>query len=239
MKTTNLLISALAILFVFAGCTTINFKPQTNAVSVVVDLTDQFIAKPKPDEILSFLNSGKNIWDGRIFNLRYITNVSYNPMFEKKIEEQNELLGNRYDRPKKVKQYNDEVKEIIISSATKEDIGRDNSEVWFSIATELNQLSQSGADKKVLLVYSDLMENSKRMSFYANDTWNLLKSNPIEIKEYFDSLVKLGDLKGVMVYFIYQPKNTTDDENFRIASQLYKSMLEAKGATVHISANIN
>ena len=57
------------------------------------------------------------------------------------------------------------------------------------MAKELNRLSQSTEDKKFLLVYSDLMENTDEISFYDSKNLDSIKTNPEKIKQYFDSQI--------------------------------------------------
>ena len=238
MKTTYSIIIVLTAMLLLAGCTKINFKPQTTEVSEIVDITDPLIAKPKPDDSVALFNLNNNIWEGGVFRLMYITNVSYNPMFETKIDAENEWLGNKFQRAIKVKKFYSDINQII-SGATMQETCKDNSAVYFPIASELNRLSQSTADKKFLLVYSDLMENTSTMSFYDSKNLELIKTNPDKIKQYFDSQMKLSNLSGITVYLIYQPKNTMDDEQYRIVSNFYENLLESKGAVVQITASIN
>jgi len=128
---------------------------------------------------------------------------------------------------------------IIISNSETESVGKDNSAVYFTIAKELNRLSHSKTTTKLMLVYSDLMENTPGMSFYDSDTFTKIKSAPNTIQHYFESQQKLTNLNGIKVYLIYQPENTKQDEDYKVVSGFYKNWLESKGAIVEISANLN
>ena len=238
MKDTYIIITIFAVMLLFLGCTELNIKPQTIDISEIVDFTDPLIAKPNPDEAISLFNLNNNKWSGGNFRLLYITNVSYNPMFEARIEAENEWLSNKFQRAEKVKKFNSEINKIV-SGLSKEVVGKDNSSVYFPIAKELNRLSQSSATTKVMLIYSDLMQNTVEMSFYDKQKFNLLKTNPDLIKKYFDSQTELKNLSGIKIYLIYQPANTTADENYRIVSSFYKNLFESKGAEVEITANVN
>ena len=49
---------------------------------------------------------------------------------------------------------------------------------------------------------------------------------------------KLPTLAGITVYLIYQPKDANDDAVYHVVSNFYKQLLESKGATVRIEANL-
>jgi hypothetical protein len=238
MKTTYVIIIACIVILLLTACTNLGFKAQTTAVSEIVDITDPFVAKPKPNNAVSLFDLNNNLWNGASFRLLYITNVSYNPMFEAKIEPENQWLCNKFQRTDKVKTFYTNINTIISNTATQV-VGKDNSAVYFPIANELNKLSQSTATKKYLIVYSDLMENSSTLSFYNKESFDVLKTKPEEIKRYFDSQMKLNNLTGITIYLIYQPINAMDDEKYRIISEFYKAMFESKGASVEIMATVN
>jgi len=238
MKTINVILIVCIAILLLAVCTNFGFKPQTTAISEIVDITDPIVAKPKPDNVASLFDLNSNMWNGGDFRLLYITNVSYNPMFEAKIEPENQWLSNKFQRADKVKTFYSKVN-TIVSNTAMQVVGKDNSAVYFPIANELNNLRQSTASKKYLLVYSDLMENTSTLSFYNKQTFDLLKIKPVEIKKYFDSQMTLSDLTGITIYLIYQPSNSTDDEKYRTVSGFYKTIFESKGATVEIAASVN
>lgn len=238
MKTTKVIILILVVILVFTGCTQLNLKPQTTEVSEIIDFTDKMIATPKPDNVNALFNLNNNKWSGGVFRLLYITNVSYNPMSGAKIEAENEWLSNQFQRAEKVKMFYTEITKII-SDISKEDVGKDNSAVYFPVAKELNRLSQSTANKKILLIHSDLMENTTGMSFYDKQTLSLLKTNSDSIKKYFESQMELKKMDGIKIYLIYQPINIREDEDYKVVSNFYKNLFESKGAEVEITASLN
>ena len=163
MKTPNtinlIILAVLVMILLFTACTKFNTKPETTEISVIVDITDPLTSKPKPEDIMSLINLNDNIWKGADFRLLYITNVSFNPMYEARIEPENEWLGNKFQRADKVKKFYADINKII-SNTDAETVGKDNSSVYFPIAKELNNLRQNKTTTKVMLIYSDLMENT-------------------------------------------------------------------------------
>jgi len=210
----------------------------TTEITVMRDITDSILPQPNLKEILSLLNPENSIWDGSNFRFIDISDVSHNYVNETRIAPENPWLANEFDREKKVKEFNLEVS-TIIKNAGKEKIHKDNSSVFFPIATELNRLSQSSADYRYLLVYSDLAENTDDFSVYKEKDFVLFQTSPVTIRRYFESQVSLKNLKGIHVYLIYQPSNVHADREYNAIAGFYKKLLEEKGAIVEITANIN
>jgi hypothetical protein len=210
--------------------------PPITDISVFRDITDKHLAQPKADEILSLLDfSGDRKWNGAAFRFSDLTDVSFNRVSEASIENANQWLSNEIERDKEIQKFKDDVSKTI---STNEPIGKEHSSVYFPIASELTYLSQSRADRKILLVYSDLMENDLDISLYSKQELELLNTNLDSLKGIFEKRKALSSLQGIEVYFIYQPNNAVEDKDYRLVSDFYRSLLESKGAIVHISANL-
>lgn len=235
MKTfLTIIILALAVILI-ASCT--SKQPITTEVYALQDVTDSKMIKPNVNEIIPLYNY-ENIYNGGIFRLTKMTDVTYNPTTKTKIEPANQWLSNELERKKEISKFKDQVSEIL-TNADKDSLGRVNSSVYLPIATTLNKLSESQMHRRILLVYSDLMENTIDMSFYRKENYALLLSNPGKVQSYFEKLEKLNSLTGIEIYLIYQPINNLDDQQYRLVSVFYKTLLENKGAKVIISASIN
>jgi len=216
---------------------TANNTSETEVV-VVRDITDIQLSQPKSDDIARLFDLSNSQWNGAKFRFIDISDVSYNQTFEANIITENQWMGNEFDREKKVKTYYAEMSRIL-NDVEKETIGKNNSSVYFPIASELNKLSKSKLSKKILLIYSDLMENTTEMSFYDKEKFNLLTTHPDLIKKYFDSQLPLASLQGININIIFQPNGTAEDEQFQVVSGFYKNLFESKGGKVEISANID
>lgn len=210
----------------------------TTEITVMRDITDVLVSQPTLTDISSLLNPENSIWDGSNFRFIDISDVSYNHTSETRIPAENPLLGNELDRIKKVKQFKEEVSDIL-ENAGFETMNKNNSSIYRPIASELNRLSQSSAEHKYLLIYSDLAENTEEFSVYKDSDFELLQSKPDLVRQYFEKQAKLKNLKGIKVFLIYQPKNRNSDNQYNIISAFYTKLLEDSGAKVEISANIN
>ena len=217
-----------------------NFKsPANTIVDVFRDITDIHISQPKFKDITSFYNLDNNQWEGATFRFVDITEVSFNRIYKANLESDLRWFSNEFERKSKVKKFYAEISRIL-NTSTKATIGKDNSSIYIPIANQLNFLHKNLYNNKIMLIYSDLMENnSTGMSFYDSQKLNLIKSNPESVIKYFESLVPLYDLKGIKIYIIFQPNNIEQDEQFKIMSGFYKKLFEDKGAEVKVVANLS
>lgn len=236
MKILISLISIVIVVIIIIGCNS-NNTTETHVV-VIRDITDAQLSQPKSEDITKQFELDNSQWNGAKFRFVDITNVSYNHTLEANITSENQWMGNEFDRQKKVKSFYTEISKIL-NEAEKEEIGKDNSSVYVPIARELNRLSQSTSQRRTMLIYSDLMENTEEMSLYDTTKLNLLKTNPDLIWKYFNAQVPLQNLDGIKIYLIYQPPDTGKDGQYKIVSEFYKDLFESKGATMEITANIN
>ena len=236
MKTTiKTLLVLLTVAVIITACS--NQKPHTSTIiSGLLDVTDTTIAKPDATEIIKFYEFDKDKWNGGSFNFSPITRVSLNPKEYKDIGEANEWLSNDIERDKDIEQFKRNIADII-AWAEKSEVGQANSSVYQPMANELNRLSHSVANRKILLVYSDLMENSAYLSYYKKDLSRLIKE-PEALAEQLEKIQALDDLEGIEIFFIYQPKDSKSDAVFGLVSNFYKSLFENKGAKVTITANL-
>lgn len=229
-----IVITAIAIImFVFVRNSN---KSYTTETSVLGDITDSLLSKPDTNGILGFYDTG-NQWDGRMFRFSELSNVSYTQVKEVKLEAANQWFSNEFDRAKEISGFKNKVS-AILANAGKDAIGKTNSSIYLPIAMELNRLAKSKAQRRILIVYSDLMENTPDMSFYGKSGFELLKANHVLLRKYFTQLLSLQNLSGIEIYFIYQPINPQQDKYFQAVSEFYRELLEMKGAKVNIQANL-
>ena len=236
MKTTITITAVLIAILLVVSCTTV--KPTTTEVIVLRDITQTSLANPNATEISRFFDLSSNPWNGATFHFENITDVSYNPVNEVKVTAKDEWLSNELARTKEIKVFNDRISEIITNSE-KDTIGKNASSIYVPLVMKLNELSQSTSERRVLIIYSDLMENTKDISFYTKKTINLLQTNSDAITKQFEAMQAINNLQGIQVYFIFQPTDQNSDANFKTVSEFYKKLLEDKGAKVTITANLN
>jgi hypothetical protein len=233
IMTTLLLIGGGILLFHFS-----NSMLTTVEVSILRDITDRQLSQPNVKEIVPLYNlSATNKWNGGIFRFQNVSDVSFNQTKVAVIETANQLFSNEFTREKQIERFTDSISHIV-TDAAKDNLGKEYSSIYFPLASELNRLSVSKSQKRILIVYSDLMQNDLSVSLYAKEL-ELLKHNPDSLKAELKKQKPLASLTGIEVYFIYQPQDAEQDQEFRIVSQFYTRLLEEKGATVTVAANLS
>lgn len=218
------------------GCISEN-RP-TAEFAVLIDETDSSFAVPDAKQVITTIGLDTDMWTGVNFNLARITDVSYVPHSRIVLSKGgNRLASNQYARKREMATFEMKLTELL-DSVKNDEPGKPNSSVFFPLVNELVRLASSEADKKMLIVYSDLRENRPSLSFYDPETFALLQSDPGKIETKLFAEAKLPDVTGIEVLLIYHPRNAEDDATFRVVSGFYKTLLESKGAKVTISASL-
>ena len=212
-------------------------KTNTTETVLLLDLTETYFEHISINDYKSNSGLSKDEFNGEEVRIQPITENGFNTIESFKISQVSEpLLGNTYIRRSEVKKYFNS----IDSSLKKFKQGRairSGSVIFKILSEELNHLNRSKADKKVLIINSDLMENSF-FDFTNSDNIGRIKNNPSEIEKLLTDKYPLSDLKDITIYIIYKPQNKWDSERFEIVSDFYKKLFESKGAIVNISGNL-
>lgn len=236
MKAILKTLGILLLITLLVGC--VSERNTTTELVIARDITDSRIEQPKLEEIFSLFGLTENPLNGAIFKFQNLSDVSYNQRSQLRIEQQNKWLSNEMERQGEIKKFKIAI-ESKLEQSPSDTIEKENSSIYLPIARELNQLSQSKSDRRILVVYSDLMENTLEFSFYRKGDFELVKNQPDSLQKRFEKELLISPLSGIEIYFIYQPKDIKSDQRFQIISEFYKKLLESKGAKVTISANLN
>ncbi len=239
MKTLAIIIitGALAII-AFAFFVGNPFKNSNVELSVSIDKTDSFKATLDVNQIFSLLDIENNKWSKITMQINTLSNFEYTTSQTSTLTSQLLLLSNPDQRDSSIEHFKrstilqlNEMKQIPI--------GRPNSSIYIPMIRELNRLAKSSAKTKIAIFYSDLRENTKMVfSIYKKEDQQLLKTNPEKVKELFMQLERLGNLKGIKVYLIFEPGNDFENTSFNVMSEFIKNILEGAGAEVYIGANL-
>jgi hypothetical protein len=235
-KTTICFILGIALLI--TACT-VEPKRTTTDIPILYDVTELQQAKPVAAEIIPLYDLDADIWNAATFSFKEVTDVSYTKRTAFTLPEGgNRLRASSYTRKREVKQFTDSIT-AFLDSLTVDTVGRPHSSIFVPLAEELNRLAESTAERRILIVYSDLKENAMGLSFYDKQTLAQLQQNPEKIKEKLRQKAPLAELKGIAVYIVYEPRNTADDDLFQKISKIYTEILKDKGATVHVVGNLS
>lgn len=212
------------------------FKTHETTFSIMRDITEPQELHLDPTELIEQLDLNQHKHDAFTFRFIDLSDVSMNQITQFSLKASPVLLSNEIARDKEVK----EMESTILAHLNNVDqdlLGRSHSSIYLPVAKELMILGSSGSDRKVLVVYSDLLENTDQLSFYKEQSTAMLQSNPKGIKSIFESIQPLPDLKGIQVYFVYQPNSQNADILYKRISTIYKDILTEKGAQVYIQPN--
>jgi hypothetical protein len=212
--------------------------------TVLVDITDPLVAYPTADPILSLYDLGQYPGKEVSFRLTTITDKKLNAAMEfhlsnSKITEQNNRAGDSNYRDKLISIFYDSVRTAlaVFRAEHAPALSLDNSECFSVIVSELNHLTKNRVAKKDLLVFSDLQENSDLFNCYVCTNQTLLKNDPEKLAIQLGNRLSLAnDLTGITVYFIYNPVTREEDEKFHLMVEVYKYLLESRGAKVIVQA---
>jgi hypothetical protein len=220
----------------FISCNTCERK--SSEISILHDWTEVQLAKPSHDEIISLFGLDSNKWNAAVLHYTFLTDVSYNRQTTISLADGgSRLLSSSFTRDKEVQRFTDSIR-TFFQSIEKDTAGRPHSSIYLPLVSELTRLAASPAITKILLVYSDLMENENSLSFYDKKTLSLMRTDSSQVIKMLEAKAQLPDLTGIEIHLIFQPENATQDERFQLVSGFYASLLESHGASVTIAANV-
>ena len=219
------------------ACANMNTRTSTE-YSVIRDLTDSAEVMPDEAALINDLGIDTNIWNGINFSFFNVSDVSYTPHWRIAIARGgNRLASSEFTRKREIAAFKAKLS-ALLDSARSDTAGRTHSSIYLPVAEELVRLSNSNAERKVLILYSDLMENTPELSFYNPRTFADLGTSPDKVKSKLLAEAKLPDLTGITIHIVHEPKNAKDDATFRRVSEFFRQMFEAQGAEVSVSANL-
>lgn len=220
------------------GCTSPDTH-QSTIISLIVDVTDTFKLNPVVNPILKLYECDQNPAAAYFFRFRVISDrrlvptVSYHLATARILEKENARDDPQF-RNKSILGFYGTVRKTIencnVTNATKHSLG--NSECYASIASELKLLAENFSAHKILIVFSDLMENTLFNAYHSS------LSDPRQVAKKFEAYVPLPkNLKGVVVFFVYEPETRVKEKKYLEMMQVYKLLLEPLGATLIFQSN--
>lgn len=237
------------ILLLFSSCLKEEPSKSTH-ICVLIDVTDErfkddnFVNENLP-KILKMMNLDKETggYSGGEVKLSLINEVSDSKSKTIKIEKaETGLMGeNPLNRRDQVKKFYTDLESSFSKLLENADWGTDASKIYQKVARELIKMKNSEADKKVLIIYSDMLENSQLFSFYgANWKTNITRliENPDETLATLSANgPALPDLSEFTIHVI-TTRTAENDEKINLSEQLWMALLEYQGATVYFNSSL-
>ena len=214
-----------------------NPKPISQDISIVLDLTSANFSHISLNDFKKKSIISKDVNNSEAVRIQGITEFGFNEVKSFMLDSvSSALLSNDYERKHEIKKYysNIDSELLELSKNKKERVG---SVIFKIISEELNILSKSKADKRMLVINTDLMEKSF-IDFYDQEIFNELVNQPKHIQNLLIEKYPLNKLNGIEIYILYKPIDKMDSERFEIVSDFYKMLLESYGANVFIGSNL-
>ncbi|MGC4100871.1 hypothetical protein [Ferruginibacter sp.] len=212
--------------------------------TTVRDVTDYHTLLPDANATLSLFDLANNKDQAASYRYTEITDKMLVPAIDIYLpdaatgERKNKDNAPMY-RERVILKFMDTIRKTLAIPVSKKDTTATlkHSECFKIISTELNRLNQQQSIHKVLWVFSNLQENSSILSVFNSSIKKRLITNADSIERIFEHTGLLPEnLNKIIVVFSYLPQDRDDDQRFNLIVQLYKNMLEKRGATVIIQA---
>ena len=211
--------------------------PQTQTISVLVDVTEEFEVTPQADYFKRSFGFQNDLWVGSILRLRTLSEIVYGHVFEHELLSAVQWFSNEGQRTGEINHFFKSI-ESSIDTINSMQTERIQSSIYKTIVDELMMVTASSATKKMVYVFSDLREHSEVLNTYQSSVLRQLYSKPNEIKEQLQQTATLPNLTGISIYIIYQPTSFETAKPFEAMAGIYKSLFTDQGASVHISHNL-
>lgn len=221
------------------SCTVFETETEVRRITVLQDVTDEAITVPEPKELVAELGLDTKSWEGMELKYRIISDAEYTNEEMLSLAAESSWTGNEFERKKKVEDFIMDLETLVASI---ERGNRPHSIIFPVIIREVNRLSEiEGKGTKTLIVFSDLMENAPNLSCHNRNVGNM---DVARADKLWSSLVSnygmalTDNLEGVEVRFVHASVGYDKSRQFSNLSDMYRRMLESKGAQVSISANL-
>ncbi len=232
--------------FSFISCS--NEPSKTTNICVLIDITDErfkddnFINDNLPKLLkLMNLDKDKGGYSGGEVKLSLINEVSDSKSKTVKIENaETGLMGeNPLNRRDQVQKFYTDLESSFSKVLESANWGTDASKIYQKVTRELIKMKNSDADKKYLIIYSDMLENSQLFSFYGSNWKNNINKFIENPESTLETLSEKGpampDLSEFTIYII-TTRTPENDEKINLSEQLWMALFEYQGATVYFNS---
>jgi hypothetical protein len=201
-------------------------------IAVMADKTDPLIPKPNILHIKSFLKDVKYDEGMRVFRFQTITDSNVNESFGAKLPAK-DPFGNSLQYKANIRKFYQRI-DTLFATNNKEQHTFKSSSILKPLLAQLDKLQASNTTKKVLLLYSDILEASDVFNVYNERNQQPLLTKPKEVVQHLKSQGKIPQLEGVELYIIYYPTNRMNNRLFEKMTLVYKELFKDSGLKIHI-----
>ena len=205
--------------------------PYDSAMTVMVDETDPLSVYPSAAALLAYFNLKEDEWQGITIKIVGISDKDMNRTETVALPKESQFTGNSIIRQAKILRFIEQLQACLSKFNNKHRYP--NSIIFRAVAKQSAQVHRNAAPRKLLLVYSDLMEHGEA-NFYQPETMEMLRHNPGIIEKQLVGNQPLPDLTGLQLWLLYAPENYRKNDLYMRVAHLYERLYTAHHATVHI-----
>ncbi len=233
------------IFLVLTGCS--NIVPETHSVLVLYDVTGStHSALPPANKVVADISKIYNIsdddaiedfvYDGFDIGMTFFDELSGDRIKHKRFKpaKGSTATVNPIKRKRLLQKYLQSVKNMIARTLQNTPVNRQKSKIYSKLCKSLGKISESDADTRHVVIYTDLLENSELANFYDGATLNQAAAEPVAFaRRHFISSCALPDLDGVIVH-LYPYRSASTDTRINLAERFWVALLEDAGAEVEV-----
>ena len=233
------------IMMLLLGSCTKNSQDQDTFITVLKDVTDNLTLKPNSNAILGIYNLKDHKQAAAGFRYCEVTNMVLNPTIDLilpggSVTEQNNKNSEPLFRERAILNFYDSIRKVMAVSGLRPLTTLPNSMCFEAVAAELTLLTKNNYQRKFLLCYSNLFQNSSLFNAYNTKVQKEISDHPAAIAQQLENTHLLpGRLTGIVVVFLYLPQTPRQDNLFAQMVTIYKMLLQPRGAIVRVQASNN
>lgn len=246
MKGSKFIYTIIFFLFIFNSCK--EEKVTSTQICVLIDVSDKhfkeenFVVENTPRFLeLMGLNKNTGGFSGGEIKLSIINEVSDSKSKTVKIAAaKTGLLGeNPLNRKDEVNRFYTDLEESFSEILESANWGTNASKIYQKVTREIIKMKKTEADNKYLIIYSDMLENSKLFTFYGAN-WKssiekMIKDPETTLAKLSENGPTLPDLSEFEIRII-TTRTSTNDEKINRSEQLWISLFEYQGANVSFNS---
>lgn len=216
----------------------------STSLSIIIDITDPQQLHPEAESIIPLFGLQNDIDKSVIFRITTLTDKQLNPVREIRLKDgvssnKDNVSDDDNFRKKLVIHFFDTVRKSISeeTQSALADTSLSFSECFNTILNEVVKRKQNAGDTAIILVFSDLNENSAFFNVYTGENKALLQQHPEQVAHLIEQRKSISDsISHTTLILVYDPKSRADDEVFMKMTEVYRLIFERRGVTVIVQA---
>jgi hypothetical protein len=222
----------LSIVFLLAMYNCQNTPTASITLSVLADKTEVLIPDPTFLQITSFFKDKKYQEGVRHFYYQTITNTNINTSFHTSIPA-SDMFENSLQRKVLVQKFYERI-DTLVNTQNRQPKNYQSSSILKPLIRECIRIQETNSTRRVILLYSDILEASDLFNVYQKRSQQLLFSNPEKVVEILEAQLTIPKLNDIELHIIYYPKNRLHNRLFEKMTTVYKQLFKDSGLKIII-----